>query len=672
MLKEILKGSKINLKGENKIKNNNSKAKDKDKRINSVLNNFLLFRKLNLAKRTKQNRFENLKSLIINKKNANSSQKLTDTKKSNITLTDSEKSNNRNLYYNKSSFRTNYSYNLKSKKDLSRDISTANIINFDEKVNTLGNSFDKFTNTIKYDDKYINEKENENGCGKKRNIFLKNVDNTLFIKNLEKEFEIRYLQKKIEKLKNGNKSLTQKLNEIRKKNYLLKNETIKEQNKRKKIICSTINICNKYSEKNVYEEESDFKNLLLNIMDKKYNYDNLKLNNFFFNSIKELLLCSNIFNASKSLNNNNIYQNINNLIRLKNKFITKIKEYNESNKNNEKYYNYCSDLFKYFNTNDLETLYKNLAKIKSNNDDETQKIIKMKNVLFNEDKIGKRRINIRSSENNLNCKKNAINFNYADLQKYFIESNKKNNLRTNSTKASSLSIKTEKANNFNGCLTDRISPINDNEFEKYKTTRSNYEKINYYTKTREQLKYYKLNYSGKNLHQINSFNYRDKKKINTDEESEKDSNLLYYSYKHKLRNIPHNYRTFKRIEIHKKVNGSTKSTNNLISFNKNGLKRKTINRIKQFKLNLLNNNKLSSSNFQLYKKYKDLENIQRNEIEIENDNRKNETIPLNMKSGIEKNNTYNNVIENKKKTLNLIIPSLKSVKNYRTIIFNGK
>ena len=38
MLKEILKGSKINLKGENKIKNNNSKAKDKDKRINSVLN----------------------------------------------------------------------------------------------------------------------------------------------------------------------------------------------------------------------------------------------------------------------------------------------------------------------------------------------------------------------------------------------------------------------------------------------------------------------------------------------------------------------------------------------------------------------------------------------------------------------------------------------------------
>lgn len=670
MIKEILKGNKINLKGENKIKNNNLKAKDKDKRINSVLNNFLLFRKLNLTKRAKQNRFENIKNLIINKKNANSSKKLSNAKKSNITLTDSEKSNNRNLFYNKSSFRTNDSYTLKIKKDLSRDISAANCINFDEKVSTLGNSSDKFNNTIKCDDKYINEKENENGCGKKKNIFLKKTDNTLFINNLEKEFEIRNLKKRLEILKNCNNSLNQKLNEIRKKNYFLKNETIKEQNKRKIIICSTINICNKNLEKNVYEEESDFKNLLLDIMDKKNNYDNLKLNNYFYNSIKELLLCSNIFNISKSLNTNNIYQNINNLIRLKNKFITEIKEYKESNKNNEKYYNYCSDLFKYFNTNDLDLLYKNLAKIKSNNDDEAQKIIKMKNVLFNEDKAGKRRINIRSSENNLNCRKNAINFNYADLQKYFIESNKKNNIRTNSTKASSLSIKTEKTKHFNGCLTDRVSPISDNEFTKYTTTRSNYEKINYYTKTREKLKNYKLNDSGKNLHQINSFNYRDEiKKINTCEENEKDNNnLLYYSYKHKLRNnIPHNYRTYKRIEIHKKINGYTKSINNLTGFDKNGLRRKTINRIKQFKLNLLNNNKSSSSNFQLYKKYKDLENN-----ENEKDNRKNETIPSNMKSGIEKNNTYNNVIENKKRTLNLIIPSLKSVKNYRTIIFNGK
>ena len=692
MIKEILKGNKIILKEENKLKKNNTtnlKVKDKNRRINSVLNNYLLFKKINLTRKPKQNKFENTKSLkiIINKKNDNSSYKKLTANKSNNTLTDS------NIYYNKSSIRTNYSYTLKSKKDISRELLNVNSINFDKKINTLQNSFNKlYTNEFKnisnqkIDNSFMNEEENENGCGKKKYIFLREIDdNALFLNNLEQEFEIRCLKKRLETLKKNNVSLTQKLNNIVKKNYFLQKETIKEQNKRKNIICSTINICNKYSENNVYEEESDYKNLLLNIMDKKYNFDILKLNNFFYDSIKELLLCSNIFNDNKILNKNNIYLDINNLVRLKTKYINEIKEYNEINKKNENYYNYCLNLCENLNINDLNSLYKYLTKIKSNNDDEMKKIIKMKHVLFDEKQIGKRKLITRASEDNLNRKKNAINFNYADLQKYFIESNKKNEMRTNSTKASKLSIGTEKEkiNNCAGSLTDRASHKGEDVLLNYnKTTKNSYDKINYYRKTREQLENYRLNCPKKILHQINSFNFKDRViKIRTEEENDKENNLLYYSYKHKLRNIPHNNRTFQRIEIQNNINQNNNSSNNLISFNKSKIKRKSMNRIKQFKLNLLNNNNNNISNkklqvkfFTKYNKYNDIENIQQNENFNINDNRKteNENKTLNINNSNENNKTYNNIIENKKKSLNLIIPSLRSVKNYRTIIFNGQ
>ena len=260
-------------------------------------------------------------------------------------------------------------------------------------------------------------------------------------------------------------------------------------------------------------------------------------------------------------------------------------------------------------------------------------------------------------------------------------------MRTNSTKASKLSIKTEKEkiNYCAGSLTDRASHKGEDVLLNYRTTKNNYDKINYYRKTREQLENYRLNCPKKILHQINSFNYKDRViKIKTEEENDKEDNLLYYSYKHKLRNIPHNNRTFKRIEIQQNINQNNNSSNNLISFNKSKIKRKSMNRIKQFKLNLLNNNNNISNKslkvkfFTKYNKYNDIENIQQNENENENininDNRKNqnENNPLNINNSNENNKTYNNIIENKKKSLNLIIPSLRSVKNYRTIIFNGQ
>ena len=691
MIKEILKGNKIVSKEENKIKKNKNIPKEKNRRINSVLNNFILFKKINLTKKPKQNMFENTKSLkiIINKKNANSYKKLSDAK-SNHTLGNSHFPKNRNINNNfKNNFRINNSYTLKRKKELSREITNVNSINFDEKLNSYQNSLNRSndkSNDIneqqhlnhKFESKKKKEAENENGCQKKKNIFLRNIkqENEIFISNLEQEFEIRCLKKKLKKLKNNNISLTQKLNVIMKKNYILKNETFNEQNKRKNIICSTINLCNKCSDKNENEEESNFQNLLLNLMEKKYNYDNLNLNNYFFNSIKDLFLFSNIFNGNKKRNINNsdgIYYNIKNLIRLKNKYMNEIKEYNIINNENKKYYIYIVNLCKKLKINNLDTLYQYLTNIKSSNDDEIKKIIKMKHVLFYDNKSNKKRTNVRSSEDNLNRRKFAINFNYADLQKYFIENNNKINLRNYSTKASNITIKTEKINFFTGCLTDRANHDTlDNVFFCNRTTKNNNEKINYYKKTREKLYDYKLNRIGKNYQYIQGFkNYI----INTEKENDKDNNLLYYSYKQKLRNIPHNYRTFKRIEVKKNNNNNENSTscNNLTSFNENKLNKKKVNRIDKYQINILNNNKLSNStNFKYIGLRKSPEQNENEDENIKNENIKNDNNQIKMKNKIEKNNTYNNIIEDKKKSLHLKIPSLKSVNNYRAIIFNKK
>ena len=68
----------------------------------------------------------------------------------------------------------------------------------------------------------------------------------------------------------------------------------------------------------------------------------------------------------------------------------------------------------------------------------------MKNVLFDENTLKKRKININSSVDNIqNQKRYNINFNYPDLQKYFIDNNKRYYFRNNnSAKVSNIDIRT--------------------------------------------------------------------------------------------------------------------------------------------------------------------------------------------------------------------------------------
>ena len=309
MIKEILKGNNIPFKEQNHTKNNSQLIKVRKKRINSVLNDFIKFKKTNLNHFSKQNLFEKTNSMKIflnNKNHNNSYKKLNDIKK----MKNLAKYRISNIRTNINKIKNNNSYSLKRNKDISRDISS-NInyyFNFDEKTISADNSLYKSSNKNKKIYFGIGKVKNGKGSDKKKKIKLQNIkyDNELFINNLEQEFEIICLKKKLQKLKNNNESLKQELNNIIEKNDRLEKNTKKEQNKREKIICDIIYISNNYENKIDFEEKSKFKNLLLNLMEIKYNYEKIKLKNQFFDNAGQLLILAKIFNDNKIINKNGI------------------------------------------------------------------------------------------------------------------------------------------------------------------------------------------------------------------------------------------------------------------------------------------------------------------------------------------------------------------------------
>ena len=309
MIKEILKGNNIPFKEQNHTKNNSQLIKVRKKRINSVLNDFIKFKKTNLNHFSKQNLFEKTNSMKIflnNKNHNNSYKKLNDIKK----MKNLAKYRISNIRTNINKIKNNNSYSLKRNKDISRDISS-NInyyFNFDEKTISADNSLYKSSNKNKKIYFGIGKVKNGKGSDKKKKINLQNIkyDNELFINNLEQEFEIICLKKKLQKLKNNNESLKQELNNIIEKNDRLEKNTKKEQNKREKIICDIIYIFNNYENKIDFEEKSKFKNLLLNLMEIKYNYEKIKLKNQFFDNAGQLLILAKIFNDNKIINKNGI------------------------------------------------------------------------------------------------------------------------------------------------------------------------------------------------------------------------------------------------------------------------------------------------------------------------------------------------------------------------------
>ena len=643
MIKEILKGN-INASKEESL----NIKKRKNKRINSVLYNFDLFKRINLKKKSLPSQFEKVNSLkIIHKNN--------DSKIKNNNLTQVNTSNNSKNKRNNKIFN---SYSLKRKKNKTKDFT--NMKSFNDQINSSENLLN-ITN-INRNEKYfrnnygigdIDEDEDENGQKtKKINISNLRYGNNLYNNNYEKELEIRQLKNKLEKLKKKNISLNQKLGYIIEQNNIIEKKTIKEQNKRKDIICSLIDINNNIFNKNDYQNESSFKNLLFNLMDLKYKYGNAFLKNDFLSNLDILFSLSNILNENKNLNGtNNILNIIQKLIQFKGNYIDNIKKYKILQITNQKYYNYIMILLKKLNLNDLNSLHDYLVLIKSSNDEEIKKINRMKNVLYaDENNSIKRQKKFNSSVDYLttsNRRNFSINFNYVDLQKYFIKHNRNKKSYSNGR---NLTLKNEKINYLDkNEEKGDIQRINNESFKGDKTFKK---KINFIGKDIEKIKRFKTNIIYMNKLKQKGID------LEKEKEKEKENNSLYYPPKNKIKNIPHNYFLKKKILMkNNKYENSMNVSRNFTLNDENPLNKRNYNRINKyshntFKNKLNNSTNINSSNVQKYfkKNIKLKQNI--------NENSKN----INKS---ERNNDYNNSIKIKKKSLNLRIPSLKSIKNYQ-------
>jgi len=166
-----------------------------------------------------------------------------------------------------------------------------------------------------------------------------------------------------------------------------------------------------------------FKNLLLDLMDLKYNYENITLINTFFQNLEQLIQLSFFFN-----NNDDIYSNITYLVKKKNQLIKDIYESKKHKEENKNYSELYKILCESFQANDLNTIFNHLKKIESDNENDIRKIIKMRNILFNIENSSSNRLNTNISMDKLrkNKKKN-LNLNYSDLQKFYLDNNKINN-----------------------------------------------------------------------------------------------------------------------------------------------------------------------------------------------------------------------------------------------------
>jgi len=380
MIKEILQEN-----------NNKSLSKEKinQKKLNSILNGIDIYKKLNSIKKQYQHSYRKNKNLdlLLNK--------------------------DENIYIKKVTNLKANSINPTKKEKIKTILERNKIVPFDQKIYTFRESIKKYNNKNNDETKtdYISNRINSN--------------REELINNLNKDFEVRCLHRKLEKLKMKNNELKYNLEKKKKKNYLLKYNSMIEQNNMNNIFYSLMNIYNTFfqNKSNHNDNKLNFKNLLLDLMDLKYNYENITLINTFFQNLEQLIQLSFFFN-----NNDDIYSNITYLVKKKNQLLKDIYESKKHKEENKNYSELYKILCESFQAKDLNTIFNHLKKIESDNENDIRKIIKMKNILFNIENSSSNRLNTNISMDKLrkNKRKN-INLNYSDLQKFYFDNNKINN-----------------------------------------------------------------------------------------------------------------------------------------------------------------------------------------------------------------------------------------------------
>ena len=599
MLKELLKGNK------NSSKEKSLEKKQKNRRMNSVLNNFDLFKKINIKKRPlqKEGKVNSFKLIIKNSNNKKIEQK----------KIISNKTNNSPYSRRNKKILINSSCSIRRNFDKLNCISNCKSFHFDTneyrdkvKEKNLMSNYNLSNNEIK-------EKENQNynqNLYENHNIYLNSAKNTnnVFINHLDQEFEIRHLKKKLKNLKNKNKSLIQQLDKIKEKNDIIKTEAKEEQSKRKEIICSFINICNDIfnNEDEIDSGNNRFKNILLNIMDLKYKYENIFLEDEFISNIGILFSLTNIFSDNfydNKRNNsiNNIYHNIKDLIKLKTNYLNSIKKNKLLQIKNKKYFKYCSNLLEKLNLNDLDNLYIYLKTIKSINEKENRKLKRMKNVLLNSINHNKRR-NINKSVDNLtNLKKYPINFNsncnYSDLQNYFNEYNKNKKYLNKRY----FTIKTEESEFFDS-LTDR--EIEKEVEEKKKSDKLNSKNINYFLSG--NIKNFKKIIKNGNNHKKICRNENYAKNIDKikhqkmENGKEKGSQSLFFNSINKSKDSPYNNTLIKKNNLNNNYVKNINSKNHIYRIETKSEEKNNNDRLNKY-YNLALKNKLNNTNTNNFK-----------------------------------------------------------------------
>ncbi len=246
-----------------------------------------------------------------------------------------------------------------------------------DKINTniINNENNVIVNDLK-DDIHINDNINDMG-------------------KLEYEFEIRHLKKKRNLLKQTNKEIIEKLNEIKNKNNYLESNIVEEQKNNQNLMNNLVLLNKKFiihnnqnglesiesSSNGSTTNEFSLKNIILNIMDIKFDYENNILLNNFIEGINELL---NMPFLNNNNYNDNILKKLKDLINCENDLEISNNKYKKLFKENNKYLIYFKNLLSNLNLYSYEELYKFVQDMFVKNIKENERMKQIKKALIND------------------------------------------------------------------------------------------------------------------------------------------------------------------------------------------------------------------------------------------------------------------------------------------------
>ena len=462
---------------------------------------------------------------------------------------------------------------------------------------------------------YINQKKSF--LNKIRTENIVNDDNELNQNNssikleekLDYEFEIRLLTKKLKEVKERNKKLKYKIIKIKNEQRIRK-----QKNKKNEFIISkVIQICknstfsgknnffssfkdiynsitNNNSEENKIDDLKQFpatnlfKNMLLNLMDMKYEFENIVLKDKFIDGVQNLFYNINerYKEFEESNNNNNkifIYDNVRELIREEVEIKNELNEFLELGK----CYEYFSQLCNSLNIGDLKKLVDYLKKM----------FIKTKVNFKQINQIKKIVTDINNTNNEIN-NYNDTDEKYRDMRQNYISEQrnlrKKNNseIKINNKNSSMVrdEIKNSKQNSYikdnnkkNPILRNKDNYLYNKIFYTLRYNNNNndsIEKNKNVTLNKERIDLYDFNKQKNIGYFINEYNNKKKENIS---QSKNNSNLN----KKKVNNLHYNKSSkISTLKSAKKLND--KSYNSIINLKKKelGLNNKIRSKIKSF------------------------------------------------------------------------------------------